>query len=32
VTEGGHGAGANLEEKAHTTALDMIYFTRELMD
>jgi prolyl oligopeptidase len=32
VTEGGHGSGANLEEKAHTTALEMTYFTRKLMD
>ncbi|HME81491.1 MAG TPA: prolyl oligopeptidase family serine peptidase [Candidatus Eremiobacteraceae bacterium] len=32
VTEGGHGAGANLNERAHTTALEMIYFTRKLMD
>ena len=32
VVEGGHGAGANLKEKAHTTALEMTYFTRKLMD
>ncbi len=32
VTEGGHGAGANLKEKAHTNALEMTYFTRKLMD
>ncbi len=32
VVEGGHGAGANLEERAHTTALEMTYFTRQLMD
>jgi prolyl oligopeptidase len=32
VTEGGHGSGANLAEKAHTTALEMTYFTRKLMD
>ncbi len=31
VTEGGHGSGANLEEKAHTTALEMTYFARKLM-
>jgi prolyl oligopeptidase len=31
VTEGGHGSGANLKEKAHTTALEMTYFTRKLM-
>ena len=32
VTEGGHGSGANLKEKAHTTAMEMTYFTRKLMD
>lgn len=32
VTEGGHGAGANLKEKAKTTALEMTYFTKKLMD
>jgi prolyl oligopeptidase len=32
VPEGGHGSGANLEEKARTTALEMTYFTRKLMD
>ncbi|HTY49992.1 MAG TPA: prolyl oligopeptidase family serine peptidase [Steroidobacteraceae bacterium] len=32
VTEGGHGAGANLQEKAHTVALEMTYFARRLMD
>ena len=32
VTEGGHGSGANLQEKARTTALEMTYFTRKLMD
>jgi prolyl oligopeptidase len=32
VTEGGHGAGANLNERAHTTSLEMIYFTRKLVD
>lgn len=32
VTEGGHGSGANLREKAHTTALEMTYFARKLMD
>jgi len=31
-TEGGHAAGANLKEAAHTTALEMIYLTRRLMD
>jgi prolyl oligopeptidase len=32
VIEGGHGSGANLKEKAHTTALEMTYFVRKLMD
>jgi prolyl oligopeptidase len=32
VTEGGHGSGANLKEKARTTALEMTYFTRKLME
>jgi prolyl oligopeptidase len=32
VIEGGHGAGANLQERANTTALEMTYFTRQLMD
>ena len=32
VTEGGHGSGANLKERAHTGALEMTYFTRQLMD
>ncbi|MGN6850716.1 MAG: prolyl oligopeptidase family serine peptidase, partial [Sphingomicrobium sp.] len=32
VTEGGHAAGANLKEVAHTSALEMIYLTRRLMD
>lgn len=32
VTEGGHGSGANLKEKARTTALEMTYFSRKLMD
>jgi prolyl oligopeptidase len=31
-TEGGHAAGANLRQVAHTTALEMIYLTRMLMD
>jgi prolyl oligopeptidase len=31
-TEGGHGAGANLREKAHTVALEMTYFSSKLMD
>ncbi|GGF30905.1 prolyl oligopeptidase [Aliidongia dinghuensis] len=32
VTEGGHGAGANLKEKARTTAMELTYFSRKLMD
>ena len=32
VIEGGHGAGANLKERAHTSALEYVYFTRRLMD
>jgi len=32
VIEGGHGAGANLNERAHTTALEFDYFIRKLMD
>jgi prolyl oligopeptidase len=31
-TEGGHAAGANLRQSAHTAALEMIYLTRKLMD
>jgi len=31
VTEGGHGSGASVQERAHTTALEMTYFTRQLM-
>lgn len=30
VTEGGHGAGANIKERAFTTALEYTYFTRKL--
>jgi prolyl oligopeptidase len=30
VTEGGHGAGANLRERARTSALEWTYFTRKL--
>ncbi|MGB8839728.1 MAG: prolyl oligopeptidase family serine peptidase [Aliidongia sp.] len=32
VTEGGHGAGANLKEKAKTSAMEFTYFSRKLMD
>jgi prolyl oligopeptidase len=31
VTEGGHGAGANLQERARTSALQWTYFTMKLM-
>jgi prolyl oligopeptidase len=31
-TEGGHAAGANLKQAAHTAALEMVYLTRKLMD
>ena len=31
-TEGGHAAGANLKQVAHTNALEMVYLTRKLMD
>ena len=30
--EGGHAAGANLKQAAHTSALEMVYLTRKLMD
>lgn len=32
VVEGGHGAGANIEQRSHTTALEYTYFIRQLMD
>jgi prolyl oligopeptidase len=32
VIEGGHAAGANLREQAHTSALEMTYFIRKLID
>ena len=32
VVEGGHGAGANLQERAFTSALEMTYFIRKLMN
>jgi prolyl oligopeptidase len=32
VIEGGHGSGANLKERAHTSALQFTYFVRKLMD
>ncbi len=31
VIEGGHGAGANIEQRVQTTALEFTYFTRQLM-
>ena len=31
-TEGGHGAGADLKQAAHTTALTMTYLQKKLMD
>jgi prolyl oligopeptidase len=31
VIEGGHGSGANLKERAHTSALEYTYFARQLM-
>ena len=31
VIEGGHGAGANIEQRAHTSALEFTYFSRQLM-
>ncbi|HEY1447741.1 MAG TPA: prolyl oligopeptidase family serine peptidase [Caulobacteraceae bacterium] len=31
-TEGGHGAGADLKQAAHTTALTMVYLQKKLMD
>jgi prolyl oligopeptidase len=31
VTEGGHSSGANLNEQAHTGALEWTYFTQKLM-
>ena len=31
-TEGGHGAGADLRQAAHTTALTMTYLQKKLMD
>ncbi len=31
VIEGGHAAGANINEDAHTNALEWTYFTRKLM-
>jgi hypothetical protein len=30
--EGGYGVGADLKEKAYTTAMEMTHFARKLMD
>jgi len=32
VIEGGHGSGANIEQRVHTTAMEFTYFARQLMD
>jgi prolyl oligopeptidase len=32
IVEGGHAAGANLEESARTAATEYTYLTRKLMD
>jgi prolyl oligopeptidase len=32
VIEGGHASGANLQERAHTVALEMTYFSARLMN
>ena len=32
VIEGGHGSGANIEQRAHTAALEFTYMARQLMD
>ncbi|MEP6733468.1 MAG: prolyl oligopeptidase family serine peptidase, partial [bacterium] len=32
VIEGGHGSGANIEQQAHTEAMEFTYFARQLMD
>jgi prolyl oligopeptidase len=32
LTEGGHGAGANLAERARTQALQTTYLIQKLMD
>jgi prolyl oligopeptidase len=32
ITEGGHGAGADLKQEAHTWAETYVYLTRKLMD
>jgi prolyl oligopeptidase len=30
VIEGGHGSGANIDQRAYTTALEYTYFMRQL--
>ena len=32
VIEGGHGSGANIAQRVHTTALEYTYFAQQLMD
>jgi prolyl oligopeptidase len=32
IIEGGHGSGADLKERAETSAVEYIYFTRKLID
>ncbi|MDQ6827306.1 MAG: prolyl oligopeptidase family serine peptidase [Gemmatimonadota bacterium] len=32
VIEGGHGSGANIKQRAYTTALEFTYFARQLMN
>lgn len=32
ITEGGHGAGADMEQRAQTSALRFVYLTKKLMD
>ena len=32
VIEGGHGSGANIEQRAHTSAIEFTYLARQLMD
>ena len=32
VIEGGHGSGANIKERAFTSALEFTYFARKLME
>ena len=31
MPEGGHGIGVNLKQRARTTAMEMTYFTKKLM-